>query len=263
MSQSIVLNTNQQEVASNIFSLGIHKAITIKAIQNLSFKGNVSAWNIRNSGYTDPILEELYSNTMLEIIESINNNLCTLDNDKLIFFDEDENGNSETFLNIYRSISKYLYNQRQKKSKWLCIEEMDENGESTIYSINDKLALSTRSNMDTIEEMDVIKQVRSALKESDSNILTDLLEGLSYREIATKRNVTKKAVECAVNRIRKAFPKKEIKRISETFTKYIDNAKHNYFDFSAKHNEVLTENVQNAYNAYTSLHNDFIAQCHN
>ena len=252
---SKVIVTNKQEVMETIFTHNIHKAITIKAIQNLSFKGNQSAWNIRNSGYTDPILEELYSNTILELCDSVNNGLCDIEialdeNGKekatLVFADTDENDNSETFLKIYRSISNYLYSQRQKESKWLHIEEMDENGESTTYSINDKLALSTRSNMQTIEEMDVIKQVRNGLKKADSDILTDLLNGLSYREIATKHNITKKAVECSVNRIRKAYPKEEIKRINEVFTKYIDKTIHNYITIDETN---FTSNVSaNTYN---------------
>lgn len=224
------LTEKQKETMETIYKANIHKAITVKAVQQLSFKGNKSAWDIRNSGYTDPITEELYSNTMLEITEAVVNDICTIDdNNKLIFSDSDENGNSETFLNIFRSIRRYLDGRRQEEKKWLYISEYDENGNETeTYSIMDKKALSERSNIDHINEMDVIKTVRENLKDKDSIILDDLLNGLSYRDIASKNNLTKKAVECAVNRIRKAYPKTEIKRLSEVKSNWKDTTKHDY-----------------------------------
>lgn len=259
------LNAKEMEVIEKIYELNIHKAITVKAIQQLSFKGSKSAWDIRNSGYTDPITEELYQNTLLELLEVVNNGICTLDNDKLVFIDTDENGNSDTFLNIFRSIRRYLDSKRQEEKKWLYIQDFNDDKDSqeygeviATYSINDKKALSERSNIDTINEMEVIKTVRSALKEKDKVILDDLLNGLSYRDIATKNNMTKKAVECAVNRIRKAYPKEEIKRLSEVQANWKDNTKHTYFDFNNTEEHTLSDSMKEVYNRYIIIHNDFM-----
>lgn len=268
---SSIIVTNKTEVMELIFKHSIHKAITVKAVKRLSAigkkGGNTGALAIVNSGYTDPIFEDLCSTVLTELCNLVYTGICTVEvtteekkeSAKLIFSDSDEENNSLSFLKVYRSVSNYLYNQRQKESKWLHIEEIDEEGEEvTTYSINDKLALSIRSNLNTIEEMDIIKQVRQSLKDSDGEVLTDLLNGLSYREIATKHNATKKAVECAVNRIRKAYPKEEIKRISEVMPVYTDTTKHTYFDFTAKHEEKLTKEVAHAFNQYLVCQSAFM-----
>lgn len=232
----------KKEVMEVVYKHSIHKAITTKAIKRLSAMGekggNTGALAIVNSGYTDPIYEDLCSVALLQLMEVINQGLCTVQltfdekgNEvaKLVFSDEDEDGKSDAFLSVYRSVSKCLYANKQREYKWLHIEEMDEDGNTSLYSINDKMALSARSDMEVLEDMEVIKTVRKALKDSDGEVLTDLLNGLSYREIASRRNATKKAVECAVNRIRKAYPKEEIKRLSTIPTSTFDDTIHTRF----------------------------------
>lgn len=123
-----VIDYITEEKAHEKFTIAIIKSIVGSARKVVDKDGNEktrshfcfnACYEIVKSGYTDPILDDIKQEVFITLFELIQENHLRLENNQLVFDTYINTKGNETsyFLHLFKTVEKYLYNQKQKITK--------------------------------------------------------------------------------------------------------------------------------------------------
>lgn len=232
--------TNIQKI-EKIMQYSTHKSLAYKSISRLAYQyNNPTAWDmIRDLSHAtwddvyQEVLTTIWSNIdnieLAEIIVERTHNKPikrmhyssktqqfayteytttsqTIEDEHLrfIFTDKDESGRSQTFTTLYFSPMTYINSMstRHFKRAYASIDD------DTCVTLSDELyrvSLAQTEGLDYNELVEMIRTFAKTLSQFDKSVFCQLIDGLTYRQIAEKHEVSLRQVQNSISRIRKAY----------------------------------------------------------
>lgn len=231
-------NNYKNDILNFIVENDLHSRFTISIIKKLSTTGikkkdgTISFafsdvyLDIVNSGYTDPIIDDLKQEVFLELINLVNDECVYIGEDEnekscLIFEDYiNDNGKEKSYyLNLYHVVRNYMNNQKKHIDRSaICIDLYDENNEEVTVSTKNKdykrlLASSLSDNsLENVAGRKDIQLIFGYLKvkyPKHISLMCKVFEllyiGYTYDEIAKALNITKNKVRYQISLMRSVF----------------------------------------------------------
>lgn len=136
-------------------------------------------------------IKDLLQESLITFYNAINN------------YNEDYNASFKTFLTLcierrINNIIRYYNSSKQKSlSNYISLDRIEE------LNLTNKISDNKNDPLVIISDLDNISNIKKILSKQELNVFILLLKGLSYKEIGLKLNLTYKAVDSTVSRIRK------------------------------------------------------------
>lgn len=182
-----------------------------------------SALAIINSGYTDTIIDDLKQTVFESVWMCLINGTCQLVPDiarpYALLFEDMENVHDKSNIyikEVYTTVRKYLNAQKQiKGNKWLCVplqsiepNNNDIDSEESISIKSDEYRALTYENLNTEEMLALnsyLATFKRVLKDRDYQVMSLLVKGYKWDEIANTIGCTHDNVKYSVRRIRQQY----------------------------------------------------------